>query len=373
MKPINPAKKDSLYRIMELSPPDTKEILRPFEGVRLANGLEFLCKKMTYSLQHEYGNFYGSGALFPQDLGATPKYIIFHSTDGEQVQNRPDTAYGETFFLSTLDRLQKENGWGPETRRISASVARRDKLGEELSAEALRDKLTEFVRDPVPHTTAPASREADTNVRRSPIRQGCCITVGVTGASGAIYAQTILRVLDADSRVAHVYLVASDAGLRLIATELGIVAPDAKKLASLLTGTAAKKLECLPNKDIGASIASGSAAVDAMVVIPCSAGALASIASGVSDDLLTRAADVCLKERRKLIVCLRETPLNRIHIENMLRLHDAGALVMPATPAFYYEPKSIDDVVTQYVYRVLAHLDLPQDDQYHWQGGKHGK
>lgn len=203
--------------------------------------------------------------------------------------------------------------------------------------------------------------------------EGKTITVGVTGASGAIYAQTILRVLDADSRVSHVYVVASDAGLRLISTELGIVAPDAKKLASLLTGTPAKKFEVLPNRDIGASIASGSAAVDAMVVIPCSAGALGSIASGVSDDLLTRAADVCLKERRKLVLCLRETPLNRIHIENMLRLHDAGALVMPATPAFYYAPKSIDDVVEQFVFRVLAHLDLPHDEQYHWQGGKHGK
>jgi flavin prenyltransferase len=199
------------------------------------------------------------------------------------------------------------------------------------------------------------------------------ITVAVTGASGAIYAQTILRALDADSRVARVYLVASDAGLRLISTELGIVAQDPKKLASLLTKTPAKKFECLPNRDIGASIASGSAAVDAMVVIPCSAGALGSIASGVSNDLLTRAADVCLKERRKLVLCLRETPLNRIHIENMLRLHDAGALIMPATPAFYYAPKSIDDVVAQYVYRVLAHLDLPQDEQYHWQGSKHGK
>ncbi len=198
------------------------------------------------------------------------------------------------------------------------------------------------------------------------------ITVGITGASGAIYAQAMLRALDADARVSRVHVVASDAGLRLISTELGIVAQDAKKLASLLTKTSAKKFECLPNKDIGASIASGSAAVDAMVVIPCSAGALGTIASGISDDLLTRAADVCLKERRKLILCLRETPLNRIHIQNMLRVHDAGAIVMPATPAFYYSPKSIDEIVEQFVYRVLAHLDLTQEDQYRWQGGKHG-
>ena len=199
------------------------------------------------------------------------------------------------------------------------------------------------------------------------------ITIGVTGASGAIYAQSILRMLDADPRVGHVYLVASEAGLRLIATELGIVAQEPKKLPSLLTGTRAARIEYLPNRDVGASIASGSAHVDAMAVIPCSAGALGAIASGTSDDLLTRAADVCLKERRRLVLCLRETPLNRIHLENMLRVDAAGAVVMPATPAFYYEPATIGNLVDQYVYRVLAQLGLPQEKQYHWQGGAHGK
>ena len=202
--------------------------------------------------------------------------------------------------------------------------------------------------------------------------EGKVITVGVTGASGAIYAQSILRVLDADARVARVYLVASEAGLRLIATELDIVAQEPKKLPALLTGTPAKKIEYLPNRDVGAAIASGSARVDGMAVIPCSAGALGAIASGTSDDLLTRAADVCLKERRTLVLCLRETPLNRIHLENMLRVHDAGAVVMPAMPSFYYGPKRIDDIVEQFVYRVLAQLGLPQEKQYRWQGGKRG-
>ena len=105
-----------------------------------------------------------------------------------------------------------------------------------------------------------------------------------------------------------------------------------------------------------------------MAVIPCSAGALGSIAAGTSGDLLTRAADVCLKERRPLVLCLRETPLNRIHLENMLRVHDAGATVMPAMPAFYYEPKTIDDMVEQFCYRVLAQLGLPQEKQYRWKG-----
>jgi len=202
--------------------------------------------------------------------------------------------------------------------------------------------------------------------------EGKVITVGITGASGAIYARSILRVLDADARVARVYFVASEAGLRLIATELDIVAQEPKKLPSLLTGTPAKKIEYLPNRDVGAAIASGSARVDAMAVIPCSAGALGAIASGTSDDLLTRAADVCLKERRTLVLCLRETPLNRIHLENMLRVHDAGAVVMPAMPSFYYGPKRIDDIVAQFVYRVLAQLGLPQEKQYRWQGGKRG-
>jgi len=202
--------------------------------------------------------------------------------------------------------------------------------------------------------------------------EGRIITVGVTGASGAGYAQSLLRLLDADRRVAHVFLVASDAGLRLLSTELGVVAADGKKLPALLTGTSAKKIEYLPNKDVGASIASGSAAVDAMAVVPCSAGALGAIAAGTASDLLTRAADVCLKERRPLVLCLRETPLNRIHLENMLRVHDAGATVMPAMPAFYYEPKTIADTVEQFAYRVLAQLGLPQEKQYRWSGGKPG-
>lgn len=202
-------------------------------------------------------------------------------------------------------------------------------------------------------------------------KTGQTVTVGISGASGAIYARHVLRSLEADPHVDHVYLVISDAGLRLVATELDINVPsDSKKLPSLLTGAGPKKIEYLQNRDVGASIASGSAAVDAMIVVPCSAGALGAIASGIANDLLTRAADVCLKERRPLILCVRETPLNRIHIENMLRVHDAGATVMPAMPAFYYRPESIDDAVEQFVCRVLAQAGLPQDKQYRWKGGK---
>jgi 4-hydroxy-3-polyprenylbenzoate decarboxylase len=199
---------------------------------------------------------------------------------------------------------------------------------------------------------------------------GKIVTVGVSGASGAIYAQTLVRMLDRDARVRKVFLVASEPGLRLIASELGIVAQDPRTLPKLLTGTHAEKFEYLPNKDIGAAIASGSYPVDGMVVIPCSAGTLASIACGLGDDLVARAADVCLKERRPLVLCIRETPLNRVHLENMLRAQAAGAIIMPAMPAFYYGPKTIDDLVAQYVCRVLALLGLPQQEQYRWRGEK---
>jgi len=198
--------------------------------------------------------------------------------------------------------------------------------------------------------------------------QGKVITVGVTGASGAVLAQAVLRLLEADARVAKVHLVVTDAGLRLLATELGITAQEPKRLPVLITGTDAKKIEYVSNRDIGAAIASGSCPVDAMVVIPCSVGTLAAIASGTSDDLLARAADVCLKESRRLVLCVRETPLNRIHIENMLRAQAAGAVIMPVIPSFYHGPKTIEDLVAQYVYRVLAQIGLEQAGQFRWKG-----
>ena len=203
--------------------------------------------------------------------------------------------------------------------------------------------------------------------------EGKVITVGVTGASGAILAQTALRLLEADPRVVRVHLVVTETGLRLLAHELGIVAADPKQLPRMVTATRAAKIELLPNKDVGATIASGSYPVDAMVVIPCSAGTLAGIANGTSEDLLCRAADVVLKEGRRLVLCIRETPLNRIHLENMLRAQQAGAVIMPAIPSYYHQPRTIEDLVTQYVYRVLAQLGLPQEQQYQWRGQAKGK
>jgi 4-hydroxy-3-polyprenylbenzoate decarboxylase len=194
------------------------------------------------------------------------------------------------------------------------------------------------------------------------------VTVGVTGASGAILAQKMLVLLEEDARVARVHLVVTEAGQRLLMEELGISSGDLKQLPGRILGRASAKMETLPNKDVGASIASGSYAVDAMVVIPCSMNTLGTIANGVSEDLVARAADVMLKENRKLVLCLRDTPFNRVHLENMLRAQQAGAVIMPAVPAFYHHPKTIDDLVTQYVCRVLAQIGLPQEKMYRWRG-----
>src|SRR5258708_35656535 len=194
------------------------------------------------------------------------------------------------------------------------------------------------------------------------------VTVGVTGASGAILAQKTLALLEEDLRVARVHLVVTEAGQRLFAEELGIASGDLKQLPSRMLGHAVAKIDVLPNKDVGASIASGSYAVDSLVVIPCSMGTLGAIASGIGDDLVARAADVTLKERRKLVLCVRDTPFNRVHLENMLRAQQAGAVIMPAVPAFYHQPKTIDDLVTQYVCRVLAQIDLLQEKMFRWTG-----
>ncbi|MGB2671403.1 MAG: UbiX family flavin prenyltransferase [Candidatus Acidiferrum sp.] len=194
------------------------------------------------------------------------------------------------------------------------------------------------------------------------------VTVGVTGASGALLAHKTLELLEQDSRVAHIHLVVTEAGQRLFSEELGITSGDLKQLPSRLLNRPAAKIEVLPNKDIGASIASGSFTVDSMIVIPCSMGTLAAVAGGVSDDLVSRAADVMLKEGRKLVLCVRDTPFNRIHLENMLRVQQAGAVIMPAIPAFYHHPRTIDDLVTQFVYRVLAQIGLPQENMYRWTG-----
>jgi flavin prenyltransferase len=201
--------------------------------------------------------------------------------------------------------------------------------------------------------------------------EGKIIIIGVTGASGAVLAQTALRMLDADPRVTRVHLVVTETGIRLLEHELHISGPVAELPDRILDSSGSKshhKIEILPNTDVGASIASGSYPADSMCVIPCSMGTLAAISGGMSNDLVSRAADVTLKEGRRLVLCIRDTPFNRIHLENMLCAQQAGAVIMPAIPSFYHQPQTIEDLVTQYVCRVLVQLGLPQNRQFTWQG-----
>ena len=194
------------------------------------------------------------------------------------------------------------------------------------------------------------------------------VTVAVTGASGAVLAQQILRALETDARVSRVDFVVSESALRVIAEELHLSGRN--ELLEKLLGGAAKKTHPHPAQDIGASIASGSYPSNGMIVLPCSMGTLASIANGMADTLIARAADVTLKERRPLILCVRETPFNRIHLRNMQLASDAGAVIFPVIPAFYNKPVDSTEMARQFVYRVLAHIGLPQKDAYIWKPGE---
>ena len=186
------------------------------------------------------------------------------------------------------------------------------------------------------------------------------IILAITGATGAGFGVAVARRLAANPRVAQLSLLFSPTGRRCLADECGLAAEDLRALDP--------KCRLLDERNLGADIASGSAAQDAMAIVPCSAGTLGRIAGGISDSLVTRAADVCLKERRPLVLCLRETPLNRIHLENQLRAHDAGATVMPLMPGFYHHPKTLDDLFAAFATRVLDQLGLPEPDPRRWKG-----
>jgi flavin prenyltransferase len=201
-------------------------------------------------------------------------------------------------------------------------------------------------------------------VRVSP---GAPVTFGITGASGAPYAVRLLRALN-DSGT-PVRLIVSGYGLRLLAEETGIDGIDALRAA---TGDWSR-LELYDSLDRGATPASGSAPSAGMVVCPCSMGTLASIAAGTSRNLVERAADVALKERRPLILVPRETPLSLIHLENMTRLTRAGATIMPAAPGFYHRPRSIDDMVDFVVARILDHLGVDHRLGKRWKSGEEGE
>lgn len=194
------------------------------------------------------------------------------------------------------------------------------------------------------------------------------VVLGVTGASGAIFARRVLQMLEADPGVGKIHLVISGSGLKVLREELEIDVSKSAEIPALLAAGRVRKTEYLLDSDVGASVASGSYRVDGMVVIPCTTGSLAQIANGISSTLIERAADVCLKEGRKLILAIRDTPFSRVHLKNMLRAQEAGAEIFPIIPAFYHRPQSIDDLVTQFCCRVLAHLGLEQTKQFRWQG-----
>jgi 4-hydroxy-3-polyprenylbenzoate decarboxylase len=208
------------------------------------------------------------------------------------------------------------------------------------------------------------------------------LTIATTGASGSVFLRQMLLAVGRDDRVQIANFIASDSGLRVLAEELGIKGR-ANLVRQILAGGKMKasardaanrssnissKIKEQSNADIGANVASGSYPADAMIVIPCSMGTLALIANGIASHLIERAADVCLKEKRPLVLCVRETPLNKIHIRNMFRAADAGATIFPLIPAFYYQPASLDDMAREFAYRVLAHLGLPQPAAFRWKG-----
>jgi len=192
------------------------------------------------------------------------------------------------------------------------------------------------------------------------------LIVATTGASGALFLKQFLLAVDRDERVQSVNFIASDSALRVMAEELGL--SGRANLVRRVLGRASRKIQQQSNDDIGANIASGSYPAGAMVVLPCSVGTLARIANGIASHLIERAADVCLKEKRPLVLCVRETPLNKIHIRNLYRAADAGATIFPVIPAFYFRPTNLDAMAREFAYRVLAHIGLPQPDAFRWKG-----
>ena len=192
------------------------------------------------------------------------------------------------------------------------------------------------------------------------------LTIAATGASGAAFTRALLQIVESDERIHTVNFIASDNALRVFAEELDIAGRN--NLVQQLLGAKSTKIRQQNNDDIGANVASGSYPVDAMIVLPCSMGTLARIANGLASQLIDRAADVCLKEKRPLVLCTRETPLNRVHLRNMDQAAAAGATIYPLIPTFYNRPQSVDEMAHQFACRVLAFIGLRRPDAYTWKG-----
>lgn len=192
--------------------------------------------------------------------------------------------------------------------------------------------------------------------------------VGVTGASGMKYAVRLLEVLS--EQAAEVHAVFSEAALRVLREEEGLALSYSKLSAQTLFGKKRANLYFYNPRDIGAAIASGSMLCEGMVIVPCSMGTLAAVAHGISENLLHRAADVTLKEGRRLIVVPRETPLSPLHLRNMLRLAKLGAAIVPAMPGFYHQPASIADLVDMMVMKILDRMQVPNVLARRWRGSR---
>ncbi|HUR97413.1 MAG TPA: flavin prenyltransferase UbiX [Pyrinomonadaceae bacterium] len=197
------------------------------------------------------------------------------------------------------------------------------------------------------------------------------LTVGITGASGTIYAHRTLQLLAASGAVETVNLIMSGTSATVAQVEMGVNLrdADAAKINEWIGLEADSKLIRLWRLDnLAAKPSSGSNKQAGMIIVPCSMGTLGAIASGAGTNLIHRAADVCLKEGRKLVLVPRETPYNAIHLENMLRLSRAGAQILPASPGFYHRPKTIDELVEHLCNRILDQFDVPHSRKTQWTG-----
>ncbi len=191
--------------------------------------------------------------------------------------------------------------------------------------------------------------------------------VGITGASGSMCARSVLRHLARHPDVERIHAVLSQYSLQTMSAELGkTVKDEAEGLHLLLGGEIGERIVLHRSSDMAAAVSSGSYPTDGMVVVPCSGGSLAAIANGTSSNLLHRAAEVTLKERRPLVLAFRETPVSLVHIDNMARATRAGAIVFPLTPAFYNRPQDLEEIVEHFTGRIFDLLGLPHTLGKRW-------
>lgn len=192
--------------------------------------------------------------------------------------------------------------------------------------------------------------------------------VGITGASGAVCAREVIQALQGSKEVGRVHVILSKYSHQTIRIELGVRSDKEAGLRRALTGPSTARIVFHDPENMAASISSGTHLTEGMIIIPCSAGTFGAIASGATTNLIHRAADVILKERRRLVLAIRETPLNAIHLENLLRLSRAGATIFPLTPAFYTRPRNVQEMVAQYTGRALDLLGVTHDIGKRWGG-----